>query len=186
MDEHSPDTDDTVLRPRAKPAPGAIEPDLGDTVIRLIQPAPTRPLTEMPADLLDREEPASPPIAWAMRVRGTETVVPLDVPVVLGRRPGPVRPDENPSTRRVVIPVDRAGVSARHVRIEQLGHSLVVADLGSTNGVVVHWSTRAMLRLRPGESCAVLPDAIIALGDGVELEFVAPTVQHPSLPPEPS
>ena len=48
------------------------------------------------------------------------------------------------------------------------GPFLVVTDLGSTNGVVVHWSSGASVRLRSRESCAVLSDAIIVLGEGVE------------------
>lgn len=187
--------DDTVVRPRVPQRHGAGpgEPDLDDTVIRLIEPEPIRPAGRLPVEAVPpADPPTAPPMAWSLRVRGTTTVVPLDVPVVIGRRPGAPRPSENPVPRRLVIPGDRADVSARHARIERLGHSLVVADLGSTNGVVVHWSTGASLRLRAGESCAVLPDAIISLGDGVEIEFIAPPASvfpqspHPSLPSEPS
>jgi hypothetical protein len=34
-----------------------------------------------------------------------------------------------------------------------------------------------VVRLRPGESCAVLPDAVVRIGDSVAIEFVrsAPT-----------
>lgn len=198
MDDRSSDVDDTVVRPRAprRDAP-ALEPDIDDTVIRLVEPAPprTRPLdlrppVGMPAaadeGALDpaRDADPAPPLAWGMRVRGTTAVVPLDVPVVIGRRPGAPRPTEHPIPRRLVIPADRADVSARHARIELVGASLVVSDLGSTNGVVVHWSTGSSLRLRPTESCAVLPDAIIVLGDGVEIEFVAPTASPTPLPSE--
>jgi pSer/pThr/pTyr-binding forkhead associated (FHA) protein len=119
-----------------------------------------------------------------MRVRGTTVVVPLDVPAVVGRRPGPVRPSEHPAPRRVVIPTEHTDVSSRHARFELVGESLVVTDLGSTNGVVVHWSTGASLRLRSRESCAVLSDTIIVLGDGVEIEFVAMPVSPTFSPSE--
>ncbi|WP_439563713.1 FHA domain-containing protein [Microcella sp.] len=178
MDDRPEQVDDTVLRPRAphRHIAPPVEPDLDDTIIRLVEPPAARPAPLLPTEALAVVEPPAPPspVEWAMRVRGTTTVVPLDLPVIIGRRPGGPRPTEHPVPRRVVIPADRADVSARHARIERIGHTLVVSDLGSTNGVVVHWSTGSILRLRPAESCAVLPDAIIVLGDGVEIEFVAP------------
>lgn len=190
MDDRPESTEDTVLRPRARSRSSdeRAEPDVDDTIVRLVEPVPARAVSLLATESIPIVEvPASAPaIAWEIRVRGTSTVVPLDVPVVIGRRPGPPRPTEHPAPRRVVIPADRVDVSARHARIERLGESLVVSDLGSTNGVVVHWSSGSSLRLRPAESCAVLPDAIIVLGDGVEIEFVAPTPSHTPLPSEPS
>ncbi|MEN9619905.1 MAG: hypothetical protein RL499_98 [Actinomycetota bacterium] len=181
--------DDTVIRPRApQPRDQSRADDLDDTVIRLVEPPAPRRADALPSDPVpvaapapvvqaappgDREPEQSAAAAWGMRVRGTTVVVPLDVPAVVGRRPGVARVGEHPAPRRVVIPADRADVSARHARVELVGESLVVTDLGSTNGVVVHWSSGASVRLRSRESCAVLSDAIILLGEGVELEFVA-------------
>jgi len=177
VEDRSSDAHDTVVRPRAARRPDVAGDDLDDTIIRLVEPPSVARAAGLPTQAMPIVAPpaAAAALAWGMRVRGTTTVVPLDVPVIIGRRPGAPRPTEHPAPRRVVIPADRADVSARHARIEQLGESLVVSDLGSTNGVVVHWSTGATLRLRPAESCAVLPDAFIVLGDGVEIEFVAPT-----------
>ncbi len=188
--------------------PSNAEPeDAEATVIRLIEPRPPVPRGPMPTEprglpprvalpTAPRTEPpialpAEPPAAveppptgagWAVRVRGTAPVVPLDRPVVVGRRPGPPRPGEHPEPRRLVVPADCADVSARHARVEQLGETLVVVDLGSTNGTVVHWSNGAPLRLRPGESTAVLPDAVIELGERLILEFLpaTPTPEPPS------
>lgn len=191
MVQYTGDNDDTVVRARP-PQSGtrATEPDLTDTIIRLREPRATAPtaltalsalgglsgLTDALTPRLETSQLNTPRQSvglWAMRVRGTTTIVPLDVPAVVGRRPSPLRPTEYPAPRQVVIPADRGEVSARHVRVEQLGETLVVVDLGSTNGTVVHWSSGSRVRLRHSESCAVLPDAIIALGDGVEIEFVA-------------
>jgi hypothetical protein len=91
--------------------------------------------------------------------------------------------------RRVVISAEYGDVSSRHVHIEQVGETLVVSDLGSTNGVMIHPAPEPashttslpemvrVVRLRPGESCAVLPDAVVRIGDSVAIEFVrsAPT-----------
>ncbi len=93
--------------------------------------------------------------------------------MVIGRRPGASRVPEHPVPKRIVVPADRQGVSGRHARIEQLGESVVVTDLGSSNGTVVHLPAGPLLRLRPGESCVVLPDSIVALGDGIDIAVVA-------------
>jgi pSer/pThr/pTyr-binding forkhead associated (FHA) protein len=90
--------------------------------------------------------------------------------------------------RRVVISAEYGDVSGRHVHIEQIGETLVVSDLGSTNGVMIHSAPAPapapasqttslpemvrVVRLRPGESCAVLPDAVVRIGDSVAIEFV--------------
>ncbi len=200
-DELAGDLEQTVLVPRPPGAAAperddAEDPDAELTVVRLIEPsAPRRELASVQLPVAPARQAAptarassvrssssalsAPPTssstaaAWSVRVRGTAAVVPLDVPVVVGRRPAAQRVPEHPPPRRIVIPADRADVSGRHVRIEQLGDTLVVSDLGSTNGVVVHWSSGSTSRLRPGESCALLPDAVVVLGEGVELEFLA-------------
>ena len=64
-------------------------------------------------------------------------------------------------------------LKGKDARIEQLGDTLVVTDLGSTNGIDVHWSQGPVRRLRPGETSVVLPDAVVAIGDAVVVEFVA-------------
>jgi len=187
------DDEVTVVRPRAPRVPALpVDADAEDTIVRLVEPAaPARasapPSNGAPIRAVDAEPDPPSPAAWAVRVRGTAVVVPLDRPVIVGRRPGAARVGEHPEPRRLVLPADRVDVSGRHARLEQLGETLVVADLGSTNGTVVHWSSGAPRRLRPGESCAVLPDAVIELGDGVEIEFVlAPDHSRPDpLTPEP-
>ncbi|GAA1735917.1 FHA domain-containing protein [Microcella frigidaquae] len=192
------DDEATVIRPRRSDAPsrpgvpsGAELEDAEATVIRLIEPRPPAPRAPLPTERRTSVPTPPPPAAaepaptgagWAVRVRGATPVVQLDRPVVVGRRPGPPRPGEHPEPRRLVVPADCADVSARHARIEQLGETLVVVDLGSTNGTVVHWSSGAPLRLRPGESTAVLPDAVIELGERLILEFLpaTPTPEPPS------
>ena len=211
------DLEPTVLMPRAPStrAPdvrAADEPDIEQTVVRLIEPSPPPRATPAiaPGSLpsiasgaaasprgasrgvsrgasrgVEGERSSHTAVRWAVRVRGTTAVVPLDAPVVVGRRPSAQRVPEHPPPRRVVIPADRRDVSGRHARLEQLGDTLVVSDLGSSNGIVVHWSSGSRSRLRPGESVALLPDAVVVLGDGVELEFLAadePTADRESRP----
>lgn len=198
MGELEGDAADTVIRRRA---PGDPAPDRGEsssthdlpegeeTVIRLVEPflparsrVADRPVllldSLLPSRPLDRDDASEPPTValhadFALRVPGVEGLVPLDAPVVIGRRPGASRVPEHPVPKRIVVPADRQGVSGRHARIEQLGESVVVTDLGSSNGTVVHLPAGPLLRLRPGESCVVLPDSIVALGDGIDIAVVA-------------
>lgn len=194
--DHGQNVEDTVIRASGSERARPVAPDVEDTVIRLVEPGvrdtTTAPIAVTVHDVLaalpyaarridapptPASTPEAPPaprrVAWSLRVVGTETLVPLDRPAIVGRRPGATRVPENPEPRRVVLPAELRQVSARHVRVEQLGDSLVLTDLGSTNGVRVHWATGPARRLRPGESCVVLPDAVVELGDGVELVFVA-------------
>lgn len=187
--------DDTVIRPRrpldAAPAPAPASGDGPDdaTVIRLIEPdiPPTVPLgvpagaplsaavlpARPPDEPVDHAPPAAPAPLATLRIPGVDRDVPLDRPVVIGRRPSAVRMPETPSPLRIVVPADRRGVSARHARIEQLGGALVVTDLGSSNGIVVHLPGGPVRRLRPGESCAVLPGSVVSLGDGIDIAVQA-------------
>lgn len=194
---HEGEHDDTVIRPRRPLAPTDARPveDRADpgadeaTVIRLIEPdiPPTVPLgvpegaplyaAVLPPRPPDEPGDAAPPAAPApratLRIPGVDRDVPLDRPVVIGRRPAAVRMPETPAPLRIVVPADRRGVSARHARIEQLGSALVVTDLGSSNGIVVHLPRGSVRRLRTGESCAVLPGSVVSLGDGIDIAVQA-------------
>jgi len=108
-----------------------------------------------------------------VHIAGIDREITLDRPIVIGRRPSAVRMPEIPAPLRIVVPADRRGVSARHARIEQLGTAIIVTDLGSSNGIVVHLPDGSVRRLRPGESCAVLPDSIVSLGDGIDIAVSA-------------
>lgn len=184
--------------------------DVSDTVIRLIEPrvaTDPRPLDvavdevlgHLPASTRGRARASAPdadgdadddqahaPVAergeWMLVVRGSTTSVPLDRPVLVGRKPGAFRVPTGTPVRRLVVPADRRGVSSTHAQFEQVGDSLVVSDAGSTNGLVVHWASGPPRRLRPGESCVVLPDAAVDLGDGIVIEFhprPRPPKEHP-------
>jgi pSer/pThr/pTyr-binding forkhead associated (FHA) protein len=193
------EADDTVLRPvahRPATAKRREHPD-GDTIIRLVAPgAPSSASTGGSISTARSPAPGAvaPTIRWSLRVRGTPTIVSLDVPAIIGRRPGTPHPTEQPMARRVVISAEYGDVSGRHVHIEQIGETLVVSDLGSTNGVLIYAAPASetasmpemarVVRLRPGESCAVLPDAVVRIGDSVAIEFVrsAPTAPSPLTP----
>jgi pSer/pThr/pTyr-binding forkhead associated (FHA) protein len=62
-------------------------------------------------------------------------------------------------------------VSSTHARIEQVGDTVVVTDLRSTNGTTVTPPGGRSSRLRPGESAVVLPGAVVDIGDGNIIEI---------------
>jgi hypothetical protein len=174
------DVDDTIIR-LVEPSEATAERPVAVAVDEILRSLPgVRAVHHATDDGDDEPAPASDHESWMLVVRGTSTVVPLDRPVIVGRSPGAPRVPSPEDPRRLVVPSDRAGISSTHVRIEQLGQTLVVTDLGSTNGLHVHWASGPTRRLRPGESCAVLPDAAVDLGDGIVLEFRP----SPSVPQE--
>lgn len=176
--------EDTIIRlvePAARTAERAIDVAV-DEVLRVLPAVGprARAVDDVEDDALDGA--ASEPAEWMLAVRGTSTLVPLDRPVIVGRAPGAARFPDGVDPRRLVVPKDRRGISSTHARIEQVGDSLVVTDLGSTNGVAVHWASGATRRLRPGESCVALPDASIDLGDGIVIEFRPNPTTHEEHP----
>ncbi|HET8958225.1 MAG TPA: FHA domain-containing protein [Microcella sp.] len=181
------DVEDTVIRlvePPSDTAPRAVASAVDDVLRRL--PASVRRAPRASSAVASDDDPtvAHVPdrIEWMLAVRNSATSVPLDRPVLVGRSPATARITGPAEPRKLIVPRDRRGVSSTHARIEQVGDSLVVTDVGSTNGLVVHWASGPPRRLRPGESCVVLPDAAVDLGDGIVIEFhpnPSPPEEHP-------
>ena len=67
----------------------------------------------------------------------------------------------------VTVPSPNNDISRTHVQVRQDGEDVVVTDLNSTNGVLVARDGGAPQRLHPGEPFAVLPGAVVDIGDGV-------------------
>lgn len=119
------------------------------------------------------------------RVRvGVETF-PLDVPVIVGRRPSSPRVVHGNTARLAAVPSPRGEVSATHVEIRQEGASVVVTDLRSTNGTRVEIPGRQPVALRQGESIVVLAGTIVDIGDGNHLEILPLTRITPQEEPHP-
>jgi pSer/pThr/pTyr-binding forkhead associated (FHA) protein len=156
------DLDDTVITPRRPLAPAA-EPDEADTVLS----APGT--TFAPSDL----EPSTPRPGrrFGFRVGGAEPI-PLDVPGIVGRRPRAPRVPVAQPPRLVTVPSANGEISASHLEVRQVGETVVVTDLRSTNGTIVRMPGSAPLVLRQGGSAVVLPGSTVELGDGVVVELV--------------
>lgn len=102
-------------------------------------------------------------------------VVPLDGPVIVGRRPSAPRIVAGPEPRLVSVASPHGEVSATHVEIRQEGAAVVVTDLRSTNGTRVVIPGRHPVALRQGESIVVLAGTIVDIGDGNHLEILPQT-----------
>ena len=63
-------------------------------------------------------------------------------------------------------------VSSTHIELRQLGSSVVVTDMRSTNGSVVFPPGGAQRKLRQGESVVVSPGTLVDIGDGNVIEIL--------------
>ncbi|MBC7443374.1 MAG: FHA domain-containing protein, partial [Ramlibacter sp.] len=71
-------------------------------------------------------------------------------------------------------------VSGTHLEIKQEGESVVVTDLGSTNGTIVTAPRARAARLRPGGSLVVLPGTRVDIGDGNIIEILPASGTQPA------
>lgn len=186
--------DDTILRPRSRVddtiirEPSArldreVEPNglaghdpvhgdtvHGDTVLR--PPLGTSPTdrSTQPLDPLPAAAPAAAP-RYGFRVSGGEERR-LDAVYYLGRRPVAPRVPTDRVPLLLTVDSRTSAVSSTHLEIRQVGDAVVVTDLGSTNGTVVHWPRGAKERLRGGQSLAVMPGTTVDIGDGNIIEIL--------------
>lgn len=177
------DVDDTILvPPRTRSAPQ--EPDLEDTI--LIEghdrPVPPEPRAASPDDT----SPApSRPVAsrapavaarsgvYALRISPTGDVIPLDEPCLIGRAPRPPRVVRGRPARLVTVPSPGREISATHIEVRQVGTTVVVTDLRSTNGTMVLVPGNAPRSLRQGETVVVSPGTLMDLGDDVVVHVLS-------------
>nr|WP_244962665.1 FHA domain-containing protein [Cryobacterium roopkundense] len=94
----------------------------------------------------------------------------LDAVYRLGRRPVPSRVDDGSPSRLITISSQTSAVSGTHLEIRQDGDSVVVTDVGSTNGTLVLPPRGRRQRLRAGQSLAVRPGTRVDIGDGNIIE----------------
>jgi hypothetical protein len=109
------------------------------------------------------------PVLGVLRpLAGGEPVV-LDRATVLGRDP---RVQVGPQRNVIRVPSPHGEVSGTHLAVALDGWSVIVEDLGSTNGttVVTDGVTR---ELTPGEPVVIEPGAVVTLGGEVALRFEA-------------
>jgi len=166
------DADDTVL---SVAADRLLEPDelsrFADTVVsagslELSAPAPAP--APASAEETDSIQPAAIIRHYEVQI-GESVLSALEVPVILGRRPRAARIIQDVSPRLVVVDSPQKLVSASHLSIRQLGSSLVVTDLHTTNGSMVTAPGSPARRMRQGESVVVTAGTQVDIGDGINL-----------------
>ena len=199
--DDSADTDvegaDTIIRPRvdrdradSPRAPSAVplRSDLyADTIIR---PSPRRigATHESPVTAVGGPAEHGPSLAtgvspYRVSINGGSPMV-LDVPHLVGRNPRTPRVTSGAVPRLVAVPSPRGEVSATHVEICQVGRSIVITDLRSTNGTVVAMPGSMPLTMRAGESLVVGPGTVVEIGDGNSCEILPPPRLHPAITPD--
>jgi hypothetical protein len=104
-------------------------------------------------------------------VLATGDVVSLDRPVIVGRRPRAQRVQGDVLPHLVTVPSPEQDVSRSHLEVRVEGRHVLVVDLDTTNGSVLHRAGTPPLRLTPGEAVLVLSGDIVDIGDGVTLLF---------------
>jgi hypothetical protein len=140
------------------PEPGSAIPDVSDNV--WFEPIPDKPLP--------------------FRIRLDDgTLVPLDQPVYLGRKPSVPRIHPGGVPLLVTFDSPQREVSSTHLELTTVGGAIVATDLKSTNGSIVRVPGAAPHTLLGGESAVLTPGTVIELGDGNSIELLPPDIERP-------
>ncbi|MEO6532401.1 MAG: FHA domain-containing protein [Pseudolysinimonas sp.] len=199
------DLDDTVARPpRARKPVEMPAEDLEKTITverakrvlpALVEPPklppvqPVDPAQALPpadADLHDNvwSQPLPErPLPFRLRL-ADGTLVPLDQPVYLGRKPSVPRIHPGGTPLLVTLDSPMREVSSTHLELSMVGATIVASDTKSTNGSVLRVPGAAPRTLIGGASAVVTPGTVIELGDGNLIELLAP--DEAAAPPDPT
>ena len=101
----------------------------------------------------------------------------LDVVYFLGRRPRSPRITVARPRRLIAVTSPTSAVSGTHLEIRQEGDSVVVTDLGSTNGTIVIPPRGRKQRLVSGQALVVMPGTTVDIGDGNIIEILPASSQ---------
>ena len=158
---------------RVQPLPPGYE-DLEDTVLLEHDRSERRP---------PWRGPVAPTLIGHHRIRmSSGEIVELDTTIYLGRRPSAPRVTAGPAPRLVTVSSPGAEVSATHLELREAGRAVVLTDLRSTNGTIVHVPGSAGRVLIGGESAVVSPGTLIDIGDGNLLEVLRPVLDAGGAP----
>ena len=159
----SADLDDTIARPRRPLRDDsfrtASDADADDTVV--MSGGAVR--VDGPARATTQQSPLES--FYRVSVGAHAEPIALDRPCVVGRRPSAPRIPQGPAPRLVRVASPLKEVSATHLEVRQLGSSVIVTDLRSTNGSVVMVPGSVPRKLRQGESVVVSPGTLVDIGD---------------------
>jgi hypothetical protein len=103
---------------------------------------------------------------YRVQLDGAASAHNLDHPCVFGRDPRPPRIVRGVGPRLIAVRSPNREVSETHVEVRQLGSSVIVTDLRSTNGSAIQVPGNAARKLRQGESVVVSAGTLVDIGDG--------------------
>ncbi len=153
------------------PAPGAGPQVLANLCTHGHANPPSRGECRTCGAPLEGEADLAPrPVLGRVRVAGGP-VVDLDRPLVVGRRPRTPRSTAGEMPRLVTVTSPNQDVSRSHVEVRLEGWHVLVTDLATTNGTVLHRDGQSPQRLHPGEPTLVVDGDVVDLGDGATLTF---------------
>jgi pSer/pThr/pTyr-binding forkhead associated (FHA) protein len=164
-----PDFDDTAIV-NSRPAAGAPGVDIDDTII---PPAKSAVVTDVDEDTVPvyQEPDHIPSRRYAFRI-GRADAVSLDAVTFVGRQPSAPRIFTGGIPQFVKVQSRQYEVSATHVELRQLGATVVVTDMRTTNGTIVAVPGQSPRTLRQGESAVVTPGTLVDIGDDNVIEIL--------------
>jgi hypothetical protein len=114
------------------------------------------------------------PVAVRRPALGFAVVTPgeryeLTRPLILGRKPRSARFDPSNAPILVTVPSPSQDISRSHLGVELEDWSVLVADLGATNGTILRRPGLPDRRLQPKEQVLAKNADVFDLGDGVTL-----------------
>lgn len=102
---------------------------------------------------------------YSYRIGAYAEPISLEVPSYVGRKPTSPRMPTGDAPRLVRVASPRKEVSSTHLEVRQLGASVVVTDLRTTNGSIVMVPGSIPRKLLQGESVVVTPGTLVDIGD---------------------
>lgn len=175
-DEPAPEPDDvrgdhdgvTLLVPRPAPVAGPVTAEIP---LEEVSAAPAHAFES----LATQQMPAVPRARARIRI-STGEVVDLDRTVIIGRRPRSSRTTGADMPRLVAVESPQNDISRNHIEVSTDGETVIVTDLHTTNGTVLHrtgplGAATDPTRLHPGERTVVIAGDVVDLGDGVTVAF---------------
>jgi hypothetical protein len=162
------------------PASGHLEQTTSDTVLavrchdgHLTDPvAPTCRSCGATVPAQEPQRVLRPPLGVLRLPEGEH--VPLDRPVVLGRRPGPSGPGDWPHL--VQLPVESTYLSRHHLRIDLDGWHVVARDLGSRGGTTLFAPGRDPEKIRGHEPHLLEHGTVVDLAGVYQVTFLTTPV----------
>jgi hypothetical protein len=117
-------------------------------------------------DTIIRPAPEGSGLHYRVQLEGDAADHNLERPCIFGRNPRPSRILGGVAPTLIAVDSPNREVSAAHLEVRQLGTSVIVTDLRSTNGSLVQAPGNPVQKLRQGESVVVSAGTLVDIGDG--------------------